>query len=234
MAVIRLGNGGTAQVRVGVLQGVGPTGPKGPKGDRGEPGPVGEQGITGPAGSLSELLSVATASPQAITAGQSITVAFASVERDDFGVFTSSTVLTPPEAGGVYVLNVFVQFDKPANDGNGRRYVQIFEDPSFGPDVLLAAAGGAASPDGATYLNATAVIEAKDGCTYKVIAGSTDDIVVSLAAGRISANRIGAGEQGPAGPAGPAGPVGPQGPSGAKGDAGNASSGYPTYEDLRP
>ena len=48
--VVRLVNGGTIQVKTGVLQGVGPQGPRGyvgPQGPQGEQGPVGEQGQIG-------------------------------------------------------------------------------------------------------------------------------------------------------------------------------------------
>lgn len=234
-SVIRLGSGQTAQVRVGVLQGVGPVGPKGAKGDQGPQGPQGESGPVGPAGSLSELLSVArVASAQSITAGTEILAAFATVERDDFGVFTSSTTIVPVEAGGVYVINAWVQFDKPANAGDGRRWLRLVEDPTTGPDVIIDYNSTAASSDGATVLKISAVFEAKSSCVYKIYAGSSDDLAVALAAGRVSVNRIGAGEKGDAGPAGPAGPVGPQGIQGPQGPDGNASSGFPTYEDLRP
>lgn len=233
--VFRIGNGGTVQVRAGVLQGVGPVGPKGAKGDRGEQGPIGVEGPTGPAGSLSELLSVAHLNvPQSIGPGATINAAFNTVERDDFGVFTTPSIITPTELGGVYVINVFVRIDKPANASDGRRIIQIVEDGAT--DVILDAQSihiTASSGDGPVFLSASAVFEAKSGCVYLVKVSSFDDLAVALADGRVSVNRIGAGAPGPAGPLGPAGPVGPQGPEGPEGPKGDANSGFDTFEDLR-
>lgn len=231
-SVIRIGSGGTVQVRAGVLQGVGPVGPKGAKGDRGDRGPMGVDGPTGPAGSLSELLSVARlTTPQSVTAGTTVNLAWNTVERDDFGVFTSTTIITPNEIGGVYVLSAFVQVDKPANPSDGHRLLTIVEDGA--QDVILDADSKPPVPDGPTFLSVSAAFEARSGCVYRLTLKSTDDLAVAVAAGRVSVNRIGAGPAGPEGPAGPAGPVGPQGIQGPEGPAGDANSGFDTFEDLR-
>ena len=57
--VIRLNNGGSIQVRTGVLQGVGPVGPPGVAGPQGPEGVPGPQGETGPVGAIMQYLTKA-------------------------------------------------------------------------------------------------------------------------------------------------------------------------------
>ena len=53
--VIRLVNGGSIQVRTGVIQGVGPQGPRGVQGNQGIDGDQGPQGEPGPIGQILQL-----------------------------------------------------------------------------------------------------------------------------------------------------------------------------------
>lgn len=238
MSVTRVGNGGTLQVRVGVLSGVGPVGPKGPKGDRGDAGPIGPEGPEGPMGALSELLSVTTvASPQTVpaNAASSLLVAFGAVDRDDHNVFASSTTIVTPDIGGVYQMQGHLRFEKPGNDGNGFRRVWVMEDlPGTSEDKTIYEIMFPAVVLNATVVPINVTFEAKADATYKIYCSASDDLAVNLSSGRLSVNRIGAGPVGPTGPTGPTGGPGPQGAVGPQGPAGNSSSGFSSYEALRP
>jgi hypothetical protein len=72
------------------------------------------------------------------------------------------------------------------------------------------------------------------GDTFQIKCRHSDTVSLSVNACTLIGYRLGAGPQGLTGPSGPVGPVGPAGPAGPVGPAGSATSGFATYEDLRP
>lgn len=230
MSVTRIPNGGTVIVRTGVLQGVGPVGPTGPRGAQGPVGPQGEDGPIGPQGSVAEYLSEAVlSSSTAIGPNSSVQVPFAATV-DELNLFASATNIIPNV--GVYQVNLYVEFEKPASDADGSRGLQFVKRTS-GVDTVLAAVSVPAVATAETFASLSCVFRFEEGFTYHVKASSTDDTSVAVSESRITINRIGPGVAGPVGPIGPTGPDGPAGPTGPKGDPGNATAGFNTFEDLR-
>lgn len=230
-SVQKVSNGGTIIVRSGVLAGIGPVGPKGAKGDPGPQGVGGSEGPAGPAGFVAEAISVRkVGEPQPIGSGQSIDVAYVSIEQDDAGLFTSSTIITPDAIGATFQLNAFVEFSQPANAGDGSRELWLLEDGD--DDEVLQRVCVPAAAVGSTFLGLSAAFVAKPNAVYRLRASHTDDLSVAISSGRCTVNRIGAGQPGPVGPAGPQGPVGPVGPQGVKGDDGDANSGFTSFDEL--
>lgn len=227
---IRLVSGGTIQVRTGVLQGVGPTGPRGPI------GPAGPDGIQGPVGEVGAMGQILQYASRAVVSGNTTVnpdtntlVAFATVAYDDMSACTSSTNFTLSDEGD-YQLNVWVQFDKGASNGDGIRRIWF----NSSVDGIVAQNSCLAVVDEATYLNLSFPYRADGGEVITVYARSGDDSSVAISAGSIAITRIGSGPVGPEGPQGPDGPTGPTGPTGATGADGSAGSGYSTYADLLP
>src|SRR3954464_13278331 len=103
--VIRLVNGGTLQVRTGVIQGIGPQGPRGSVGAEGQQGDQGPVGETGPMGQIIQIQGrsmVNSANPLAANTDTAIT--FGSVTYDDLSCFTSISNITLVAAGD-YLLS---------------------------------------------------------------------------------------------------------------------------------
>src|SRR4051812_37067117 len=103
--VIRLVNGGTIQVRTGVLAGIGPSGPRGLIG---ETGPDGPQGPVGETGAMGQILQVQT---KAVVSGTTTLnpdtdtlIAFGSVSYDDLSAATSSTNFTLHDAADYQIV----------------------------------------------------------------------------------------------------------------------------------
>src|SRR5688572_3203978 len=93
--IVRLSSGGQIQVRTGVLSGVGPQGPRGLVGPPGADGAQGPAGQTGPMGVVAKMMSRAVvSSTTSVTANTNTEVAFATVNYDDLGCFTSATTIT--------------------------------------------------------------------------------------------------------------------------------------------
>lgn len=228
--VIRLNNGGSIQVRTGVLQGIGPIGPRGLTGPTGPQGSTGPQGDTGPMGAIQQYMSK-TLIGAAIPVGPDTDtiVTFGQVIYDDLSAFTSATSIAPAETGD-YVINVWGQFNMPANAGDGIRALWL----QSSTNGTLIRAQVPAVADDATYVSLSWPHRFESGESVAVWTRVGDDVSVSLQAGALSLLRVGSGPAGDPGPSGPPGPVGPAGPPGPQGPAGTANSGFTTYADLLP
>src|SRR4051794_25771678 len=90
--VIKLVNGGTIQVRTGVMAGVGPAGQRGLVGPAGPDGPQGPVGPEGPIGQILQIASRATiSSAQTVLQDVDSLVSFATVAYDEMSCFLSTT-----------------------------------------------------------------------------------------------------------------------------------------------
>lgn len=226
---VKLINGGTIQVRTGVLAGIGPMGPRGPiglKGDQGPTGPVGEQGIQGQILQIAARAVLTTA--QTCAPGVDLPIAFTNVAYDDMGVFISSTNMQFLDAGDYQIAGYLVF---AAGSGGGRRNLKlrsIAAGTGTQSIVWEASGSGTASQEVAVELHCNYRIQTA-GEQMQLLAQSRDTVNVDVVRGYLTVTRIGSGPVGPEGPQGPAGPQGVQGVQGAKGDPGNASSGFSTY-----
>lgn len=227
--VVRLVNGGTIQVRTGVLQGIGPVGPPGPMGQTGPQGQQGPQGDTGPMGAIQNYgtKAIVGAPPVPIGPDADTLVAFSSVQYDDLSAAASSTnfVITTE---GDYHFTLWVRFDLPANPGDGTRQLWL----TSNMQGQLCRATMMAATDEVTFMHLSWGDRFAIGDTIQCWARSGDDLSVGISAGAMSIQRVGAGMVGPAGPIGPVGPVGPAGPAGPAGPPGAAGTGYLTYDEL--
>ena len=223
--VVRLVNGGSIQVRTGVMQGIGPrgaTGPAGPPGPQGDQGPVGD---TGPMGQILQSMgraSVAAGFP--VPANTDITVNWGAVAYDDLSCFSSvsNITLTTP---GDYELSAWVRFDDAAA---GLREIWLTAAGS-----TIARSSRSSSPGQPFFCDIAHPYRAVGGDVVNVWARST--VASNIGQGAVTVNRIGSGPAGPAGPVGPIGPVGLQGAVGPQGAGGNAAtSGFTTYTQLLP
>lgn len=222
--VVRLVNGGTIQVRTGVIQGIGPQGPRGvsgPEGQQGEQGPVGE---TGPIGQILQLQGKTDVSINTPVAANTDTVlAFGSVSYDDLSCFASSSniLLTSP---GDYLLSAWVRFDDAAATVRELWFVA--------GSTVIARTSRAAVAGAPFYVDLAHPYRAVGGETVNVLARAGTATGVSQ--GALTVTRVGSGPPGPVGPQGPQGEIGATGPKGDTGAAGSASSGFATYADLLP
>lgn len=227
--VINLANGGTIQVRTGVLQGVGPSGPRGLQGPQGIDGPPGPTGETGPIGQILQQMSRAVVTVnQALAPSTDVPISFASVNYDDLSIFTTTTNMTL-QVGADYLFSVWLRFALPSNAATGRRQI-ILRSASTGD---IAYAGVPPCTDIETHVNLVYPYR----CTtanevITVVARHNDDVSLNITAGAVAINRIGSGPKGDTGATGPAGPTGATGPAGPTGPTGSASSGFATYADL--
>lgn len=224
---VKLLNGGTIQVRTGVLAGIGPMGPRGPVGLRGEQGiqgPTGEQGIQGQILQIGARSLLTTA--QAVAANVWVPLAFQTVSYDDMGVFASSTNMTVLEAGD-YQFAATVSLSSGA--GDGRRVLRF----NSGTNGLIWAHSTPGTVGNEVYMEIH--------CNYRVMAAgetiqlqafSSDSSSLQATTGILTVTRIGSGPVGPEGPQGEQGVQGLRGVQGVKGDPGNASSGFSTYGSI--
>lgn len=228
--VVRLNNGGSIQVRTGVLQGIGPIGPRGLVGPTGPSGPTGPVGETGPMGAIQQYMSK-TKIGAAIPVGPDTDtiVTFGQVLYDDLGAFASATSVAPAETGD-YLISVWGQFSMPSNAGDGIRSLWL----QSSTEGTLIRAQLPAVTDDSTYVNLSWPHRFESGESLAVWCRVGDDVSVALSAGALTLLRVGSGPAGGPGPSGPPGPVGPAGPPGPQGPAGNASDGFNTYADLLP
>lgn len=229
--VIRLNNGGVIQVRTGVLQGIGPIGPRGLVGPAGQQGDQGPQGETGPMGAITQSMSrTKVGGPQSVGPSTDTLVTFGSVSYDDMNAFTNSTTVTFPEAGD-YLLNAWLQLELPTG-GTAAGLRSVWFVSSVEGTIARKQLSAATSDKSHVTLNFPH--RAAAGETIKVYVRSGDASSISLSAGSLVVNRIGAGLRGVAGPQGPAGAVGPVGAQGPAGPSGTANAGYATYSGLLP
>ena len=227
--IIRLVNGGSIQVRTGVLQGVGPQGPRGLIGPPGPDGPAGPQGEPGPIGQILQRQGKWVVSGNtSLTPDTDTLVAFATTAYDDMGSATSTTTFKLPDIGD-YQLNVWLKFGLPANAADDYREI-AFNSVTNGE---LARVSSPATVGRETYVNlsfphrSTIADE-----VIRVYARSGDDATLNVTAGAFAITRTGSGPQGPAGPQGPQGLTGSQGIQGPQGIPGSSGAGYATYAAL--
>lgn len=221
---IRLVNGGSIQVRTGVLQGIGPQGPRGVSGPAGADGPQGLQGDTGAMGQILAMMSkTSVGSSNPLAANTDTVVSWGSVAYDDLSCFSSVSNITLTNAGD-YLFTCYLRFDAGVA---GLRQVWYSVN---GSTIIRATRSSWAGT--ATFVDVSFAYRAAAGDVLNVLARS--DIALNIGQGSLTVNRIGSGPQGVAGPQGPQGSVGPTGAKGDKGDAGSASSGFAHYSDLLP
>lgn len=228
-SAVRLSNGTAVQVRVGVLQGVGPVGPRGVQGERGLQGDEGPQGPTGPVGGILNYMGQASiGTANSITANTDVNVSFDTLGFDDFGAYAATVwTLTNP---GDYEVSAWVDFT-PNGTAAGNRSLWFTVN---GTTVARKSSTAFASSSIHTWVDLSWPIRVASTSTVRCFVRTSDTVAVSVAAGGIAINRIGSGAAGPAGPQGPAGPVGPTGPTGPTGAAGSPGGAYSTYSALHP
>lgn len=224
--VVRLTNGGTIQVRTGVLQGIGPQGPRGLIGLTGPIGEPGPDGLTGPPGSITQISSKAiVASSQALSAATDTLIAFATVVHDDSSAFTSSTNVTLHDIGD-WMITVTATFADP---GSATGWRQIKLNSVTNGDLLFdkrVSIVGDTSICQFTFTHRSTISNE----VVRVYGRSTQ--ALNVTAGSIVVTRVGSGPPGTTGPAGPTGANGPIGLTGPQGPDGNAGSGFVHYSDL--
>lgn len=228
--VIRLVNGGTLQVRTGVLAGIGP---EGPRGLVGPPGPEGVQGPVGPEGPIGQILEVqskkSVSTPTTLLPNTDTMVAFGTTAHNDLGCFTDETTITLQDMGD-YQLSAWVQIDPPSGGTPSGKRDLWFTSTTQGTLARTTIPTQA----GSTFLTLTwpfrTIVVSE---VVRIWAVSTDTVQCNITAGGLVVNRIGSGPRGAIGPQGPVGPAGPQGPQGLRGPDGDANSGFLTYQDLR-
>lgn len=222
----RLQNGTAVQVRVGVLQGIGPIGPRGLIGETGALGPQGPVGPTGPAGQISSFMSqwsISTSNAVAADTDQLLT--FATTTLDELAAGVSSTAFQP--AAGDYMISAWIDFSLPADAGDSIRKL-IFKVGG----AVVAKQSCLAVVDDVTTVSLSWPFRFSGSNQLQVYARHSDNLSVAVAAGSLTLYRIGAGPQGATGPAGPQGAVGATGPAGPTGATGSAGSGFATYADI--
>lgn len=224
---VRLSNGTAVQVRVGVLQGVGPIGPRGIQGERGPDGDQGPSGPTGPQGGITNYMGqAAIGTSNSIAASTDTILSFDTLGFDDFGAYAATVwTLTAP---GDYDVKAWVDWT-PNGTAAGTRALWLTVN---GTQVTRTSKNVVASSSVHTWSSIAWPIRITTSTTVRAVVRSTDTAAVSIAAGGISINRIGSGSPGPTGAQGPAGAVGPAGPQGPTGASGNASSGFLRFDDL--
>jgi hypothetical protein len=225
--VIRMVNGGTIQVRTGVLAGIGPQGPRGLIGPPGIDGPQGPDGPEGPIGQILQKQSRANVSGTVtILSAADTLLPFATVAYDDLSCFASTTNIVLGQIGD-YQINVWVGVNASSAACFHDIWIQSVT------NGLVARSSTYARVDGVTYcelshpLRSTIANEVVN-CYIR----TSDPASTGITLGAIGVTRTGSGSIGPVGPAGPVGPPGPVGPTGPIGPTGSASGGFATYDDL--
>lgn len=222
--VIRLVNGGTIQVKTGVLQGIGPQGPRGLRGAQGNDGPQGPVGETGPIGQILQLQGRTTVGVNTpIAANTDVLLGFGAVAYDDLSCFKSNTNVGIDSAGD-YMLSVWARFDDAAS---GYRDIWFLTG-----STTIARTSRSATAGSSCYTDLTHPYRSIGGGEIiRVYARASAATAVSL--GALTVTRVGAGPAGPEGPPGPQGAQGLTGAQGPQGVAGSASSGFATYAGLK-
>lgn len=222
--VVRLVNGGSIQVRTGVIQGIGAQGPRGVAGSQGIQGEQGPVGEVGPVGQILQRQGRTSVSTNNVIAANTDTViAYGSVGYDDLSCFTSTSNVTLTAAGD-YLLSTFLRFDDAA--ATAREVWFLVGGVTISRTSRMAGAGAP------FYVDLAVAYRAAGGEVVTTLARSGTATGVSL--GALTVTRMGSGPPGPAGPVGPQGPVGATGAAGPTGAAGAANSGFTKYADLLP
>jgi len=223
--VIRLVNGGSIQVRTGVMQGIGPQGPRGVAGPQGSDGPQGIQGDAGPMGQILQRQGHATiASNNPLGANTDTLISWGSVDYDtDLGCFGPGNSNITLVAAGDYMLSAWLRFDAAAA---AKREIW------FMVGATLIARKSVIADTGIFYVDLSHPYRATAGDIVNVYARTTTATGVSL--GSMAVTRMGSGPPGIQGPTGPQGATGATGAAGPTGPAGSASSGFATYALLLP
>ena len=226
--VIRMVNGGTIQVRTGVMAGVGPQGQRGLIGPPGIDGPQGPDGPEGPIGQILQKQSRANLSGTiTILPAADTLLPFATVAYDDLSCFASTTNVVLHEIGD-YQINVWVGVNASSAASFHDIWIQSVT------NGLVAKHSQYARVDAITHvaisypLRSTIVNE-----VVNLYIRTSDPVATNITQGALSVTRTGSGSVGPVGPAGPVGPPGPVGPAGPVGPTGSASGGFATYDDRR-
>ncbi len=227
--IIKLNNGGTLQVRTGVLAGVGPQGPRGQMGPQGPDGPMGPQGEQGAMGQILQVMAKASVnSTVALTPDTDVNVSFPTVAYDDLSVFATSTNMVLANITD-YLFSVWVTFGLPANTPDGFRKLSLVSTTS---GVIGVTQVPPVVDDVTTLALTMPYRSVASNEIVRVVARSGDDVTLNVTAGSVHVNRIGSGPRGATGPQGPQGNTGPAGPTGPQGPNGNSNSGFATYADL--
>jgi hypothetical protein len=230
--VTRLPNGGTVQVKAGILRGVGPQGPVGPVGLTGPAGPTGPQG---PMGEINDLQTFLQDSSSVATGGGDWTDAALlqpDGARNDLLVPTTDGFNIQFTQTGSYIGVLVARFEPATiSDGvdtsTGTRAVRLVD--LSGAQVGDAYCSLAAATTEPTVLIMPFVISPDPSKSYKLQGMSDDTLGVNLTYRSLTILRVGAGPAGATGPRGPLGLTGAQGPQGSVGDAG---TGYATFNAL--
>jgi hypothetical protein len=223
--VVKLVNGGSIQVRTGVIQGIGPVGPKGVSGPT---GPQGEQGPTGETGPMGQIKQVQGRSDMqtsnALATNTDTVISFGDIKYDDASVFYSAANILLRDVGD-YMLSVYLRFDDASA---GLREVWL-QSQTLG---LIARTSRQSVAGAQFYVDLAYPYRVNDpgNETINVIARSAQ--AVNVSAGAITVTRIGSGPTGAQGPVGPQGSVGPQGAKGDTGPAGAPGGAYTSYNQL--
>lgn len=230
-SIVKVPNGGTVQVRTGVLRGAGPQGPMGPSGPAGAAGPAGP---VGPAGAINDVQGHLTSTAAVAVGGENqwYTLPFeTSVITDVFSSTGVNGVGFIYKETGYYALVIRVRFEPRAGtDGGtavagGSRRIRVVDQAGNVVHEMSAAA----APTEPTILNLVTIAQPNSTYAYTVQAYSDDSAGVNVTSRSLKIGRFGSG---PAGVAGPAGPVGLTGPVGPQGPAGNAGAGYASFDAV--
>lgn len=223
--VVRLVNGGSIQVRTGVLQGIGPQGPRGligPQGQQGEQGPIGETGAMGAILQMASRTVIPASNPVAANTDTQIAFGVSGGYDTLSAISGVNMVLTAP---GDYLLSVWLQF---ADAASGYRDLWFYNGTN-----IVARSSRSATLGSACYADLTHVYRAAGGELMSVLVRSS--AATSIASGGSwTVTRVGSGPPGPTGVQGPIGPVGATGATGPAGPPGTANAGFTKYSDLLP
>lgn len=228
-SIVRVGNGGTIQVRTGVIAGIGPTGPTGPTGPVGPQGIRGVQGERGETGYVSEAATIARrTSQQSVPVATSTLVQFDVVDIDELSAYSSSTNFVPG-AHSLY-MSVWVRFDRGGGAASGSRVVEILQG-----GVPVAANQGHARGGSNTIVDVTCVTGVKIVNPDEILSvrvWQNDSVAIPITSARVWLCRTGPGPQGPQGIPGEQGPVGPVGAQGLTGPQGVGFPADITFRDI--
>lgn len=231
--IVRIPNGGSVQVRTGVLRGAGPQGPMGPSGPA---GPAGVQGPAGPQGAFTGLRSdLADNSAVACAADHWYPASFGTAP-------TQNDLLVVPTPWDGLNLQFKYPYDQlVVISGYFEPYAGVgFTGTASGSRRMrLVNASGvvlgnletevAASTVGPTRVKLSDIVRPDPSQKYHLEVQAADAGGVTFDVRALTIMQLGAGPPGPIGPQGPVGATGPQGPTGATGSAG---SGYSSYDAL--
>jgi hypothetical protein len=222
----RISSGGQIQVKVGVLQGIGPIGQTGRQGERGIQGEQGAQGEVGPMGQIAAYMSrFDIGSSVTLPPSTDVLLGFDTIIRDELHSRVSSTAYEPA-INGDFTVSVWLACGAAVGGSEGTR------DLWFTIDGGTIARTTIMPNQQTTYMSLSWPYRFIPSDTLQVMVRSGDNANCTIAAGSLVLTRHGSGPQGPIGLTGVQGPIGPEGPMGPQGDPGSAGSGFATYADL--